>query len=58
VEPGAIKAIATKDYPAAAQRPANSRLDTSSLQVAFGLQLPPWQDGVDHVLEETFQVTP
>jgi dTDP-4-dehydrorhamnose reductase len=33
-------------------RPANSRLDTSRLRDAFGLHLPPWQDGVRSVVAE------
>ena len=55
VPPCAIKPIATVDYPTPARRPANSRLDTSKLQAAFGLHLPAWQDGVDHVLEQILQ---
>ena len=35
-----------------AQRPHNSRLNTARLQAAFGLQLPPWQQGVDRMLAE------
>lgn len=47
--------IATADYPTAAQRPHNSRLDTRKLQAAFGLVLPPWQDGVRRMLQEILQ---
>lgn len=48
----AINAITTKDYPTPASRPANSRLDTSLFKKTFGLELPHWQEGVHHVLEE------
>jgi dTDP-4-dehydrorhamnose reductase len=47
-----VAPIATRDYPTAARRPANSRLDTRKLQTVFGLRLPPWQDGVRRVLTE------
>ncbi len=50
-----VTPIATTDYPTAAQRPHNSRLDTRKLQAAFGLVLPPWQDGVRRMLQEILQ---
>lgn len=52
VAPEAIRPIATSDYPTPAQRPANSRLDSSLLQHTFGLHLPHWQRSLDHVLEQ------
>jgi dTDP-4-dehydrorhamnose reductase len=42
----AIVPIATAEYPTRAKRPANSRLDCSKLAQVFGMQLPPWQEGV------------
>lgn len=42
----------TSNYPTPAQRPLNSRLDTTKLQAAFGLRLPHWQDGVKRMLIE------
>lgn len=50
--PAAIHPIVTRDYPTPARRPANSRLDTTLLRQTFGLHLPDWQDGVDHILEQ------
>lgn len=44
--------ISTLEYPTPARRPAFSCLDTSALQRAFGIDLPDWQQGLDHVLEE------
>lgn len=38
-----VDAIGTSDYPTAARRPANSRLDTSKLAMTFGIRLPVWQ---------------
>ena len=52
VQDEAIKPIATKDYPVAAARPLNSRLDTGKLCQAFGLTLPDWRVGVDEVLRK------
>lgn len=54
VPPGGIRAIASHEYATEAKRPANSVLDCSKLQAAFGLRLPPWQEGVDHVLDQLF----
>jgi dTDP-4-dehydrorhamnose reductase len=48
----AVQAISTREYPTPAQRPLNSRLDCSKLQHMFGLQMPPWQQGVDRMLTE------
>jgi len=50
--PDQVHPIATADYPTAAARPANSRLDTSQLRRTFGLHLPAWQDGVRSVVAE------
>ncbi len=47
-----VDGIATADYPTPAQRPLNSRLDCRRFQVTFGLQLPPWQQGVRRLLTE------
>ena len=44
--------IATADYPTRAMRPAYSVLDTTRFKTAFGLQLPPWQSGLDAVIGE------
>lgn len=52
VAPEQILAIPTSDYPTPAQRPLNSRLATAKLQQAFGLTLPPWQQGVERMLTE------
>jgi dTDP-4-dehydrorhamnose reductase len=58
VAPGAIKAIATSDYPTAARRPRNSLLDTQKLRTTFGLHLPDWHAGLDHILDQIFDQTP
>ena len=50
--PENVRPITTAEFPTPARRPANSRLDTGKLQQAFGLTLPPWQDGLSHVLQQ------
>ncbi len=50
--PDKIKAITTADYPTPAKRPANSRLDCSKFKQTFGLELPHWQSGVSHILNQ------
>jgi len=47
-----IQPVPSSAYPQAATRPKNSRLETVKLRDAFGLALPPWQDGVERMLAE------
>ena len=47
-----VAPVTTEAFVTAARRPLNSRLDTAKLREAFGLTLPPWQQGVDRVLAE------
>ena len=47
-----IASVPTSAFPTPATRPLNSRLCTTKLQQAFGLVLPPWQQGVDRMLAE------
>jgi dTDP-4-dehydrorhamnose reductase len=48
----AVRPLETRDYPTAATRPRSSRLDTSLFCATFGLRLPPWEEGVRHVLQQ------
>ncbi|MBQ0918453.1 dTDP-4-dehydrorhamnose reductase [Hydrogenophaga aromaticivorans] len=50
--PNEVLPISSAQYPTAAQRPQNSRLDTSLFRSTFGLQLPPWQQGLGHILQQ------
>ena len=50
--PETISAITTAEYPTAASRPCNSRLDTRKLRQTFGVELPCWQTGMRHVLQQ------
>ena len=52
VAPDAVLPIPTAEYPTPAQRPLNSRLDTSKVCEAFGVTLPHWQQGVERMLIE------
>lgn len=47
-----INPIATTQYPTPANRPLNSRLDTTKLRDAFSLCLPHWQTDVTRMLRE------
>lgn len=46
-----VKYISTRDYPTAAKRPANSRLDCSRLEQSHGVRLPDWRDSLQVVVE-------
>jgi dTDP-4-dehydrorhamnose reductase len=46
-----VESIGTADYPTAAPRPANSRLDTMRFEAVFQHRLPAWQDGVGRCLD-------
>lgn len=52
LSPDSIRAIPSSEYPSPAKRPANSRLDTSKLRGTFNLELPGWQSGVRHILQQ------
>ncbi len=47
-----ISPVDTSAFPTPAQRPLNSRLNTSKLQQSFALNLPDWQQGVNRLLTE------
>lgn len=47
-----VEEIPSRAYPTPAQRPLNSRMDTSRVQAALKIRLPEWQEGVDRMLTE------
>ena len=47
-----ILAVPSNAFPTPARRPHNSRLDTGKLERQFDLHLPPWQTGVERMLQE------
>jgi dTDP-4-dehydrorhamnose reductase len=56
LQPDAVRAIASADYPAAAVRPHNSRMDCTKFETAFQYPLPDWQSAAAPVLAR--QLTP
>ena len=50
--PDKIHPILTSEYPTAAKRPLNSRLNTDKLKKTFMLELPHWESEVKRVLKE------
>ena len=50
--PEHVQAIPSEAYPTLAQRPRNSRLDSRRFRETFGLELPHWQQGLDHILQQ------
>ena len=47
-----IEPITTADYPTPARRPANSRLDTATLERDFAIRPRQWQAALDDILAE------
>jgi dTDP-4-dehydrorhamnose reductase len=50
-----VRAISTADYPTAAKRPANSRLDCGKLARTHGVSLPEWHSSLKEVLSRLVQ---
>ena len=50
--PDKIHPILSSEYPSAAKRPLNSRLNTDKLKKTFMLELPHWESEVKRVLKE------
>jgi dTDP-4-dehydrorhamnose reductase len=46
-----IAAVSSADYPRAAHRPANSRLDNNKIKQTFNIELPSWQQGLKQVMQ-------
>ena len=47
-----IKSISSDEYPTAAKRPMNTRLNTTKIKKTFMLKLPDWESEVKKVLKE------
>ncbi len=47
-----INRLTTEQFPTKAARPANSRLDSTHLAEAYGIQLPPWRESLQQVSVE------
>jgi dTDP-4-dehydrorhamnose reductase len=53
--PDMVRAITTAEYPTAARRPCDSRLDCSKIETDFGLKLRPWQIAVEEIVAKLAQ---
>jgi dTDP-4-dehydrorhamnose reductase len=51
-QPPKLEAITTEQYPCAARRPPNSRLDSSKAERVFGIRLPAWLDSLETCLDQ------
>lgn len=47
-----LRSIPTVDYPTPARRPANSRLDCTKLEKAYGIRLPHWRTSLESCLAD------
>lgn len=52
VTPERVLPLTSADWPSAARRPTNSRLDCHKFESTFGLSLPTWQEGMAEVLRQ------
>lgn len=52
VRPPALEAITTEQYPCAARRPLNSRLDSSKAERVFGIRMPHWRHSLETCLDQ------
>ena len=50
--PVRVRRIATAEFPTAAQRPANSRLDTTRFETALAITPRPWREALNECLDE------
>lgn len=58
LSPERIRAVPSNEYPAAALRPHNSRMDSSRLATALKIHMPDWSLDVDTLLDELSQRDP
>jgi dTDP-4-dehydrorhamnose reductase len=49
--PSEVQAITTASYPTPARRPLDSRLDCTSLKDSFRLELRPWRQAIEEIVE-------
>lgn len=56
--PEQFQPIASTEYPTAATRPANSRLELAKLEQTFGLTMPHWQDQLQQTFAEWQAIQP
>jgi dTDP-4-dehydrorhamnose reductase len=54
-KPVYVRRILTQDYPTAARRPMNSRLDNSKLERIYGIKLPHWRVSLKTCVEQLLE---
>lgn len=52
--PVTVTDIPSRDYPTPAARPAYSVMDITPFEIAFGMALPDWKDGLSRALKQHF----
>jgi dTDP-4-dehydrorhamnose reductase len=52
-----LVAIPSAQYPSAARRPADSRLDCGKIERQFGIRLPTWRQSLDRCLDHLLAQT-
>jgi dTDP-4-dehydrorhamnose reductase len=52
-----VRRIRTVDYPTAAKRPPNSRLDSDKLAGLHGVRLPDWRSSMKEVVVRLLQTS-
>ena len=50
-----IESLSTEQYPTAAKRPKNSRLDCTKAYTILDIQMPTWQQGLDDCIKEKYE---
>lgn len=55
--PETVAPISTEEFPVAATRPKNSRLNTDKIEIQFKLHMPDWRIHVERMLDETISQT-
>ena len=51
-----VEPIATSDYPTAARRPGDSRLDCNKLGRVFGIALPEWHNALERTIKLMYEM--
>jgi dTDP-4-dehydrorhamnose reductase len=52
IKAATIDGIPADQYPTRARRPFNSRMSTAALAARFGVTLPPWEQGIELLLDD------
>jgi dTDP-4-dehydrorhamnose reductase len=53
-----VEPIPSREWPTAAERPADSRLDSTRFERAFGYAAPPWAESVGEIVRRLLETPP